>query len=598
LKWGVRAKLFAISVGLIACVLLISAVFLEAKLRTWLELELRQELVEKSEMVRESVVLGLEAGESWDDLADRMGNAAQARVTLIHRDGMVLGDSIWTPAQVSTAPNHGDRTEIQQVREESDSRLVGHSTRYSDSAQKDLMYVALPAVMGATVGFVRLSVPLEEIDGLIWRLRSFLLTAALLGLLAAFFLSGVASHMMAASLRRLVVAARSLSKGETRVPIPVEGGDELATLTKSINRMGNTLRRQLEEMKAEKKQFNTVLNRMQVGVIALNEENKIELVNKFAKDWLGLPDLEIGQPQEGLACVSEVLQSVEEVKKNPETVIELTVEGVAQRKLQVQILRQKNNNGVVMAIHDVTRLRHLERIRRDFVANVSHELRTPVSVVLANSEMLLDGAMDDPVMGQRFLRAINSNAHRLSLLLNDLLDISKMEADKMDLEPCVIQVEDEIQKALEGLAAKVAEKKHEVELIVAAELKAFVDPSVLEQILVNYIENAIKYTPDEGKIKIDAQLVADRIRISVADNGPGIEEKHHQRIFERFYRVDKGRSKYMGGTGLGLAIVKHLARSSGGDVGVSRSEMGGSMFWVTLPQPKSVPSEAQETPAS
>ena len=289
-----------------------------------METELKQELVEKSEMVSAAI---LSSTDSFDDLADQLGEAAKARVTLMLQDGTVVGDSIWTPAEIEAAPNHRDRAEIQKVLRSGTGTAAAYSTRYSQSAEKHLMYVAVKAPLRAQAGIVRLSVPLEQIDQLIWRLRSFLLTAAFLGLLAAFFLSGVASHMMAASLRRLVVAARSLSKGETRMPIPVEGGDELATLTKSINRMGKTLRRQLEEMKAEKKQFTTVLNRMQVGVIATDESDRIELVNKFAKDWLGLADLQLGQPQDILASYEGVLTAVAEVKNSPDTVMELTVDG-------------------------------------------------------------------------------------------------------------------------------------------------------------------------------------------------------------------------------------------------------------------------------
>ena len=234
-----------------------------------------------------------------------------------------------------------------------------------------------------------------------------------------------------------------------------------------------------------------------------------------------------------------------------------------------------------MAIHDVTRLRHLERIRRDFVANVP--MNYGRGVILANPEMLLDGAMDDPVMGQRFVRAINGNAQRLSLLLNDLLDISKMEAEKMELEPQALDAAQNVKRIVESLDAKAVEKQHEIVVEIAQPVRVFVDEKVFEQIMTNYIDNAVKYTPEKGRILIRAEQSGERVRIAVSDNGPGIEEKHHQRIFERFYRVDKGRSKYMGGTGLGLAIVKHLARSSGGDVGVTRSESGGSLFWVSLP---------------
>ena len=585
MNWGVRAKLFAISVGLIGCAGLISAVFLEAKLRAWFEADLKQELIEKSYMVNEALKLTAVSNDqmiNYDQLADKMGAAAKARVSLIDYKGRVLGDTIWSSAELKTVPNHGTRPEILQLKDPAVKQYVGQSKRYSESVQKDLMYVAIDA-KGLSL-FVRLSLPLSRVDKVIWTLRTFLLTAAVVGLLVAFFLSGFTSYMMANALRRLLVAARALAEGKKiNMPDLVEGKDELGSLSRAISRMGQTLRQQLQEMQNEKKHFNSVLNRMQVGVISLDEEDHIEMINNFAKEWLGLSNVKLGQHKEALNALPELYEVIEEVKKNPAVVMEVTVEGVSQRKLQCQVLRQKNNNGVVMAIHDVTRLRHLERIRRDFVANVSHELRTPVSVILANSEMLLEGAMDDPVMGKRFMRAINGNAQRLSLLLNDLLDISKMEAEKMELEPQAIDAAKAISEIVESLDTKAVEKKHQITVDISSSLRVFVDEKVFEQILTNYIDNAVKYTPEEGTIQITAQQNEKRIRIAVSDNGPGIEEKHHQRIFERFYRVDKGRSKYMGGTGLGLAIVKHLARSSGGDVGVTRSELGGSLFWVSLP---------------
>jgi two-component system, OmpR family, phosphate regulon sensor histidine kinase PhoR len=521
----------------------------------------------------------------YDGLADKMGVAAKARVTLIDSGGTVIGDSIWSPAELRNVPNHGTRPEILQLKDKANKQFIGRSKRYSVSAQEDLMYVALAAHQQGSGSYVRLSLPLSRVDKVIWTLRTFLLTAALVGLLVAFFLSGFASHMMANSLRRLLVSARALAEGKKmKNPILVDGKDELGSLSRTINRMGQTLRQQLDEMQSEKKHFNSVLNRMQVGVISLDEGDDIELINNFAKEWLGLADVELGQHKDVLKALPELYNVIEEVKENPTVVMEVTVEGVSQRKLQCQVLRQKNNDGVVMAIHDVTRLRHLERIRRDFVANVSHELRTPVSVILVNSEMLLDGAMEDPVMGKRFMNAINDNAQRLALLLNDLLDISKMEAEKMELEPQEFHIAEAVQKIVDSLEAKAAEKQHDITVDISQALRVFVDEKVFDQILTNYVDNAIKYTPEQGKILVMAQESDQRIRVAVSDNGPGIEEKHHQRIFERFYRVDKGRSKYMGGTGLGLAIVKHLARSSGGDVGVTRSETGGSLFWVSLPR--------------
>ena len=235
-------------------------------------------------------------------------------------------------------------------------------------------------------------------------------------------------------------------------------------------------------------------------------------------------------------------------------------------------------------MNDVTRLRRLETMRRDFVANVSHELRTPTSVLRINAEALRDGAMADPVAGPKFVDALLRNAERLSDLIADLLHISRIESGQYILEPDSLLVSGVVLDVLDTISPLAIEKNITLTIDVPDGLQARIDRLALEHVLINLLQNGVKYTPEGGSVSLKVQEHENMLRFEIADDGPGIAEKHRSRIFERFYRVDKGRSKHMGGTGLGLAIVKHLVANMDGHVGLLPNEPKGSLFWVELPK--------------
>ncbi|MCZ7585968.1 MAG: ATP-binding protein [Deltaproteobacteria bacterium] len=237
----------------------------------------------------------------------------------------------------------------------------------------------------------------------------------------------------------------------------------------------------------------------------------------------------------------------------------------------------------MLILSDVTELRRLETVRRDFVANVSHELRTPVSVIRANAETLMDGAFDDAERARVFLEALHRNAERLSSIITDLLDLSRIESGRMVLDVKIESIAGVVRRAVEMVEKNARAKSQSINVSVAADLEARCDAKALEQVLMNLLDNAVKYTPSGTRIEIGALAAANRVRIEVRDNGPGIDPKHRSRIFERFYRVDPGRSRDMGGTGLGLAIVKHLVEAMGGEVRAEMNEPSGSIFLVLLP---------------
>jgi two-component system phosphate regulon sensor histidine kinase PhoR len=237
----------------------------------------------------------------------------------------------------------------------------------------------------------------------------------------------------------------------------------------------------------------------------------------------------------------------------------------------------------VIVMHDVTDIRRLENIRKDFVANVSHELRTPVSIVQANAETLLDGALEEPARARTFVEALHRNAERLSRIIADLLDLSRLEAGRYRFDIASVDVEEAVERSLEAVHEKALGREQNIEVSIPEGQAVLADAKALEQVLSNLLENSIKYTPRGGHISVRAEERGGQVRLEIQDDGPGIEAEHRARIFERFYRIDPGRSRDMGGTGLGLAIVKHFVESMGGRVGVDPAFPRGSIFWVTLP---------------
>jgi two-component system phosphate regulon sensor histidine kinase PhoR len=254
------------------------------------------------------------------------------------------------------------------------------------------------------------------------------------------------------------------------------------------------------------------------------------------------------------------------------------------RKTLIRVANRWGGEGRVLLLEDVTTVRRLETVRRDFVANVSHELRTPVAVIRANAETLLAGASADPVMGPKLIDGLHRNAERLARILADLLDLSRLDAGQYRMDVSAVPVQTTIEQSLTAVEPQAKAREVTIEVTVPEALAVRADPKALDQIFVNLIDNAVKYTRAAGHVWIEAKPAGERVRIEVRDDGPGIADKHRGRVFERFYRADPSRSREAGGTGLGLSIVKHLAESMGGTVGVEPRDPNGSVFWLELPR--------------
>jgi len=326
--------------------------------------------------------------------------------------------------------------------------------------------------------------------------------------------------------------------------------------------------------------FTAVLGATRTGVIALDGQDRVLEVNERAQDLLPFNADPVGRLLEDVLDLSEVTELVGQA--GPEPRAEVTLVGPPPRVLSARVARP-SDGGQIVLLHDITARRHVEGIKRDFVANASHELRTPVTVIRANAETLLDGALDEPDMACQFVEGIHRNATRLSDLLSDMLDLSRLEAGRFVLEPRVLRVHPMLEQVAANVQERAADKGVTVTLDCPEELEGFADARALDQVLTNLVENAAKYTPSGGRVTLRARPAAHGVRLEVEDDGPGIPPEHRARVFERFYRVDTGRSRALGGTGLGLAIVRLLVNAMGGRVGLEPVEPHGALFWVELP---------------
>ena len=577
---GVRGKLFAISLLLVILVVLASGLYLERGLKDWLYTRIEAELLRHAHTARDLIelVAPVEKPQIVDPIADRLGRSTGARVTIIGAGGTVLGDSEVSIDKLATLENHAKRSEVRAAL----SGGSGISRRYSTTVRTEMLYVALRYKGPKTTGVIRASLPLSEIDEAIARLRLALLVAGLLGLILAVFMTGAASQFATRALRGLVESARAVARGESRARLPIASSDELGRLAGSFNRVVEELDARVTELGAERHHLETILESMGEGLVAVDAARRITRINRAALELLGIEPVASDQLLLETIRVPALIELVS-ARPGPQAK-SVAFQLPGDRTIEAEAA-PLHGGGCVIVLREVTRTRRLEQVRRDFVANVSHELRTPVSVSRANAETLVDGALEDLPRARRFVEAIHRNGDRLSRIIADLLDLSRIEAGEYAFDPGTIALAPALQEIVDALGAAAAEKQLTVTLEVPAELQAEADSFALEQVVSNLLDNAIKYSPPGSAIVLRGARHGGLVRIELEDRGPGFAEPDRVRIFERFYRVDRGRSREVGGTGLGLSIVRHLVQAMGGEVGVSPARPQGSIFWFTLGRP-------------
>jgi two-component system phosphate regulon sensor histidine kinase PhoR len=548
------------------------------------------ELTSLAQIVREHVSGPIKRGElvGIDGLCKSLGQASSGRIriTVILPSGKVVGDSEEDPASMSS---HSDRPEIIDALQKG----YGWSLRISPTLGINMMYVALPLkVGGETAVVVRTAIAATAIDEAVGDLRRKVFWSGAGMAICAGGLSLLISRRITQPIVRMKQIAQRFAGGELDLRIPGAASAELSELAESLNEMARQLHERIGTVTAQRNELEAVLSSMVEGVLAVDAGGRIVSMNKAAAELLG-----IDRVQSQGRSVEEAIRNVdllEFVRKTIQTdeptegELSLLTEG-GTRTFQLHgagIPRDRaGSSGGVVVLHDMTWVRHLEDVRRDFVANVSHELKTPVTSIQGFVEALLEGGIEDPEKVKRFLKIIAKHSERLNAIIEDLLSLSRLEEDKQRRQMSfdVSPLKPVLVSAIELSDVKAQEKGMTVELMCDDDLQAKINPALLEQAIINLVDNAIKYSPASGKVKISVQKQENQITISVQDRGCGIPPEHLDRVFERFYVVDKGRSRKLGGTGLGLAIVKHIAQAHGGQVSVESTPGVGSTFTIYLP---------------
>lgn len=583
---GFRTRLFVVSVALMVVFVLATGVWLETSLRPLLEAQAITELEGSATLARAAVSEHVDAPS--DVLTDQLrglSEAADLRLTLIDPSGTVKADSSVTVVELGSLAWHGDRPEVKATLA---GQPVGVSRRYSDTLDEERVYVAVPIAWNeAGTGSLRVSRTTARADAPIFAIYRLLLVALVGGCCVALMMTWLAATSMDRDLGVLLRHTTLLASGETVAPLRLQSSVALAGIAGSVDQMAHETQRVLRALADERKRSAAVLGVVREGLFSIDREDRLTLVNPACAQSLGLTNADLGRRVHRAVDCPPLIDLIDRARTKGEQTGDIERPGSDGSEgptiLQARVL-PGGQGGFVVSLSDITHLRRLETIRRDFVANVSHEVRTPISIVQASAEALQDGAIEDPRYSAQFLDAILRNTDRLVLLTKDILQLSRIEAGQsiVALEPVVVS--DVVIDVIEILHQRSRVRKQRVVSTVGPAISVVADAGSLEQVLVNLLENAMKYTPKKGTIRVSTAPGADdRIRILVADHGPGIPAVHRPRLFERFYRVDPGRSREEGGTGLGLAIVKHLAESMGGAVGMEPNVPTGAIFWFELP---------------
>lgn len=525
-----------------------------------------------------------------------LSRRALARVTLVDANGQVLADSAVEDRDLASIENHRTRPEIEQAI----ATGSGTDMRASHTTGDRTLYRAVRLNEPDTTSsplYLRLGLPMTTLEQELTKLKRNLTLAFGSAFLIAVGLSIWLARSLTKPLSDMATAARQLAGGNYSVRIQTSSRDEVGLLAATLNHMTDELRSKIEELSEDRAQLLAMLTSMVEGVMVLDYKGRILQVNPALERMFGVtraetrgrPSLEVFGHSELNALVSSVLAT----RTGQKDEIILTPSG---RCLDVEASvaggEQDNEACAVLVFHDITELRRLENIRKDFVANVSHELRTPLTSIKGYVEALLDGGKDNPETSVRFLEIILKQSDRLNLILEDLLQLSKIESGQLQFKKEPLHIGSVIERTIAMIKPLAEKKQHRLRSQVAADLPLISgDEERLVQVLANLLDNAIKYTPEGGQITVTARRISPSrteaprtsIELAVTDTGIGIPEQDRPRVFERFYRVDKARSRELGGTGLGLAIVRHIVEGHGGQVWVEGNMPTGSRFVVRLP---------------
>ncbi len=552
-------------------------------------LDLQSSLTRQSVLIRELAIPLLGESKRLQEQIKKIAAETDIRVTVIAPGGTVLADSSENLEQLSKMENHSTRPEVAAALK----KETGMSLRYSMTLGTRMLYVAVPILESAKIlGVVRTAMPVTRVDEILASVRRPVIFTVVLGILIVFVAGIFFSGHLTKRIRRITSVAERYAREDWSEKILIDGRDELKMLATTMNQMAATLRSRIEDLESEKRKISVILSHMNEGVIAIDRQKQVVIMNPAAEKIFGghASDLQ-GKSLIEVTRHPQIERIVDRAFRELQTASEeIQISGETRKTLRVSVViltEHVRDIGGILVFYDMTELRRLENVRREFVTHVSHELRTPLTAIKGFVETLLGGALKDPPAGERFLKIIAEETDRLGRLVEDILTLGEIEQKITPMKMDRIDLTAKLVVILEQFKTQIEKNKLVVENRISGKFIIVLgDRDKIHQVFMNLLDNAIKFNKPEGKIVLSADQKPEGVTIMIEDTGIGIPEEFQSRVFERFFRVDKARSKELGGTGLGLAIVKHIMEAHGGHATCQSIYGQGSRFSVFFPRPQ------------
>ena len=582
---GIRSRIFFIVSSLFFIGISLTFIIASRDLSTGFEVQIKGELSKQANILQESLKPFINKVSQVDlkSIVDQYASVSKSRITIVNRDGEVVVDSSILTEKLRELDNHGDRPEILQALANGE----GSNKRFSVTTHQDMLYFAIADKSADEINFIRISVPYEYVSDILGTLDNSITLIVVVSLIVAIIASLLAGDYTRESLVELEEVVSKISTGTYKKKnikaLPIQRKDEIGSMARNISSISLDLKNQISLIAKQRDQFGAVLDDLGEGIMVISNEGIITFCNDQILEIFELEDV-IGKRvvDLGILPLKNLFKQASERGKY-DVEFELETQADDTRWILAHMNKSKTTKELILVVHETTHLRQMDSMRRDFISNLSHELRTPVSVIKANSETLLDGALSNQKDAKTFSKAILHNADRLSEMVTSLIDLSRIEYGELKFVIETVFLNEIIEIVTSSFKNISKRKNIELRYAPQAELSVQGDAKAIERILNNLIDNAFKYSPENSLIEIKVQKQSEFIRISVLDSGEGISLEDQQLVFRRFYRTAKARANTKQGSGLGLAIVRNLVSNLQGEVGVETRKEGGSEFWFTIP---------------
>lgn len=582
-----RKKLLMTYLVIIAITIIITVSLSYNKVHSYFQNQLESNVSIQIEMLEKILKLELDQGNlDFQQIAAAYGSLNERRITIIDQEGVVLGDSMADP---STLDNHKLRPEVKVALQGG----RGLSMRYSESVKEYLYYFAIPIDHPSFKGVLRLSYPAVNIQNLLWDITNSFLLALFIGIILSIGTAYLITRRIIEPIDELTSTAKLISSGDLTRKAYVNSKDQIGELADSFNEMTYQLHKIIHENEQKNIELEAILKSMSVGLVAVDENYRIILCNEafqdimnIRHDLVGLLFYEATRNRQLFNVIEKSVEDDEYIEEeakmlynNQDTLFKISASPIKSK------INRDQRTGALILIENISNLRKLENIRRDFVSNVTHELKTPLTSIKGFVEALKSGAIDEKPLAIRFLDIIDIETERLTMLIDDILSLSEIETMRVDSTTNEYDLTEIVNEIGDMLSTQIAEKNLDFQIKIQKDLPLFrCNRNRIKQLFINLIDNSVKYT-EKGSVLVEIKESVDHqnVLIKVKDTGIGIEEQHIERLFERFYRVDKGRSRKQGGTGLGLSIVKHIVELYQGTIEVKSTYGEGTTMKIRLP---------------